>query len=166
MIQLSNMKSILQLCLALILLSGCKPQKATYLTIDIKESDERYPAGLCTNMEHFNVLKQKLAGKRFSIDVKDDYAIMVDLEEKEEIILAKDKDDEGEFYSCDKSKGTGKETFNLELRKDGSSKFIFIIEVLVSHDPRQVRFIPVQIGGQVRSQECAARAICYLSEID
>lgn len=111
----------------------------------------------------YGFLKQKFLQRKFNVSVKDDYVVLRDLDEGEDIILAFDRDSIGTYYQTEISKGDRGEQFKLQLRANSKTKgLILVIDLLT---PQTLNRYPAQFGGTTKLQQCG-RAICYMSKLD
>jgi hypothetical protein len=165
------MKTInaLVLLLALLALTSCNTSKdGKYIIVNIASEDKNLPnlntcyGDTVNGRSIASYLKDKMQGRKYQIKIKEDFAIIKDLEENEDTVLAFKTDADGDYYSTEVSKGNGKETFNIQLRPDVGGKIALIVDLKAE---RTVSYIPVQLGGRLNWDQCG-RAICYLSKLD
>ena len=142
-------------------LTSCnKPTDGVYVTYNIKSDDSRFgDRNLTPDDEISSFLKSKLQEKKYEIKFNEKFVTMKDLSENDETILTKEESSNREvFYSTTVNKGRQK--LNLKLYQD-SKDLILVVDLEV---PREVSFIPTQVGGSLEPIPHYGRAICYLSK--
>ena len=162
---------LLGLLIILTVTSCSQAIDGVYIVVDIKHNDGKLTTLQRCSSERVNgktisgLLKEKFQGKKYQIKMKEGFAILRDLDEGEDIILARRSDNDGEFYSTEISKNNGMETYFVELRPNlrGTPALVVRLEAA-----RVVSYIPAQVGGKFvggNNTPCG-RVICYLGKLD